>query len=129
WNGRMSDILISVIAGIAVALYAVGLYAVTARAVTERRRELGVRLALGASREQLAWLTARRALWQVFLGLLLGVGLTVMWESVSFSEAGLNTLRGLGTATCLLLLVAAVASWAPLRRVARLDPVVTLRDE
>ncbi len=65
----------SLFAVLAVALASIGLFAVVGWSVTERTPEIGVRLALGASRTQILALVARRAVWWTALGLVIGLGL------------------------------------------------------
>src|SRR5687767_13410353 len=80
WNGRMASTLIRSIATIGLLLAIVGLYAVTSSAVEHRRREIGVRIAVGARSLNIGWLVVRRAMLHVGLGALVGVGCTLAWD-------------------------------------------------
>ena len=127
-----SSVLMAMDALIALLLAAIGIFAVMANLVGERTREIGVRLAMGASREKVLAMILRRASW------LTGIGLTV-GLALAFSLARLvaNLLRGVSSndpvvfsgVTLIIALVAMAASWLPARRAARLDPIVALRDE
>ncbi len=117
---------------IALLLSAIGIFAVMANLVGERTREIGVRLAMGASRENVLGMMLRRASWLTGIGL--GVGL-----AMAFTLAHLvaNLLRGVSSSdpvvfsgvTLAIAMVAMAASWLPARRAARLEPMVALRDE
>ncbi len=117
---------------IALLLAAIGIFAVMANLVGERTREIGVRLALGASREKVLSMILRRATWLTGVGL--GVGLVL-----AFSLAHLvsNLIIGVSSSdplvfsgvTVVIAAVAIAASWLPARRAARLDPMAALRDE
>jgi predicted permease len=117
---------------LALLLASLGLYGVMAYAVTRRTREIGVRLALGATPAQLARLIAgdglRLALTGVAVGAVLALPLASVLGALIFGVqiADLATFAG----TCgLLIAVAMVAAFLPARRAARLDPIVALRTE
>jgi len=129
WNSRMSQILIAFITAVTLGLCAAGLFAVTARSVAERMKEMGIRSALGARRGQLSWLIARRALRQVAIGLLLGVGVTTVWEMSNGAAAGLNQPLSLGLAAAVMLAVCCVSCGIPILRLRRLNPLAVIRDE
>jgi predicted permease len=124
--------MIGLFALAAMSLAMVGVYGVTAYAVTKRTRELGVRLALGASAWQVWWVVTRRAALQLLAGLGLGLGgalsvgtlLQGLTSGVSSRDpATLIAVTGLMTVvTCLACLV-------PAARAIRLDPVAALRVE
>jgi putative ABC transport system permease protein len=117
---------------IALLLAAIGIFAVMANLVGERTREIGVRLAMGARREDVLRMILRRASWLtgagLFSGLLLAFGLVRLIASL---------LRGVrpddplvfGGITFLIAAVALVASWLPAHRASRIDPMVALREE
>jgi putative ABC transport system permease protein len=117
---------------VAFALAAVGLYALLAYAVSQRRREIGVRRALGARDAALAKLVLRQGLGQALAGVGVGVPLALAFgrllsgELVGISPHDPATLLAVVVA---LVAVAALASWVPTRRALRLDPVVALRQE
>ena len=129
---RYSAALVTVLGGIAVLLAAVGIYGLAAFAAIQRTREIGIRLALGATQQLVLRHALRRALAPVAAGLTAGTVLAV---------ATMSLLRGLlygvdahnpvafVAALGLLLLVAAGAAYVPARRAARTDPLVALRSE
>ena len=73
WPYRVFGSLFAIFAVIALVMSAVGLYAVMAYSVTQRTTEIGVRMALGAAGRQVSWLILKRGLWQMGLGLTLGL--------------------------------------------------------
>jgi putative ABC transport system permease protein len=133
WNYRISNGMVMVIAGIALALSMVGLYALTAYAVAQRLHEIGVRLALGAPRRAIHWLVLRRVLWQLGVGLTAGFLCTLGWTRLFDGppqpgvDVGVTDPLTLLPVAVLLTLVALVASLQPMRRAARVDPVAALR--
>jgi putative ABC transport system permease protein len=124
--------LLSGFALTATALAAVGLFGVLAAAVAERRRELAVRGALGATPRRLVGLVVHRAVTLVGLGLALGIvaGLPLrrVLESQLY-ELSAGDPRTLAGAALLLAAVALVSCWGPARRAGRVDPMTVLRDE
>ena len=123
---------LSIDAFIALLLAAIGIFAVMANLVGERTREIGVRLALGASRENVLSMILRRASWLTGIGIAVGL---VMAFTLAHLVA--NLLIGVSSSdpvvfsgvTLTIALVALAASWLPARRAARLEPMVALRDE
>jgi len=119
--------------GFAALLIAVaGIYGLLAYSVSQRTRELGVRLALGAQRENILWLVLRHAL--VLLALGVAVGLTLAWAASSVLRSFLYGAIGYDAATILLVvltlsLCGLLASYLPARRAAAVDPVEALRTE
>ena len=130
WPFQVFGSMFATFALIALALSAVGLYAVTAYSVTQRTREIGLRVALGARPGQVQWLILRLALWQLAIGLLIGVagalGVGQLLQSllVQTSPTDPTTLVSI---VALLMSVAVLACLWPARRAARLDPMVALR--
>ncbi len=115
---------------IALALAAVGLFAVASLNVAERRYEMGVRLALGASPGRLHWRVVAESIAPVATGV--AVGLVGAWWSSSFLEAFLVDVRAhnpilLAGAGATLVLTGMAAAWLPARRAAQTDPAVVLR--
>jgi len=117
-------------------LAAVGLAGVTAYAVAQRRKELGIRIALGARRGQVLALVLREGLVLVGVGTLLGLVAalalakllaTLTSVFVSSLEIGASNLELLIGAPVLLALVALVACYVPARRAASIDPLTSLR--
>jgi putative ABC transport system permease protein len=125
----------AVIAGFAssaLALAAVGVFGVLAYQVTNRRREIGIRQALGADARNIALLVLQRGLGCAAVGVALGSVLaafvTESLESLLF-EVGRGDPRTWAAACFVLLLVATLACWLPAQRAARVDPVSALRHE
>jgi ABC-type antimicrobial peptide transport system permease subunit len=116
----------------AAGLAMVGVYGVTAYSVRKRSRELGVRLALGASAWQIGWVVVRRAGLQLIVGLslglggALGVGMLLQGLTSGVSSRDPATLIAV---TALMAVVACLACLAPAVRAIRLEPVVALRVE
>ena len=132
WPYRVFGSLFAIFATIALIMSAVGLYAVMAYSVTKRRTEIGVRMALGASGSDVRWLILRRGLWQMGLGLLLGLagafGLSRVLRTLLVQITPTDPLT-FGVITVLLTAVAIAACLIPARRASRVDPLVALRAE
>ena len=127
---RLQAWLFGSFALIALALAGVGLFAVASLDVTERRYEMGVRLALGASPGRLHWRVVAGAIAPVTAGV--GIGLLAAWWASSFLQAFLVDVHAhnpvlLALAAATLVLTAMGAAWLPARRAARTDPAVVLR--
>jgi len=123
--------LIGVFALVALLLAAIGVYGVMAYGVNERTREIGVRVALGADTGDIVRLVISGALGMTLLGVVLGLAGGFMTSrllgSLLFGVAATDLPTFLGAAV-VILVVAALASWLPARRAARVDPAVALRD-
>lgn len=124
--------LLLVAASIAVFLGMVGVYAVLAHAARRRTAEIGIRMALGASRERIRREMVRRGLRLAITGTVVGVGLSVLAgravESILFGVAPFDPLTYV-TVTVLILGIAVVASLLPAVRAGRTSPAVTIRAE
>jgi predicted permease len=129
---QMMAELVSALGFIGLALTVVGLYGFLAFRVTQRRREIGIRMALGASREATVWLilsdTARMAAIGLGLGLLLALAVGRLEATVLFGVHPLDVLS-LAGALCILLAAMAAAAWLPARRAASIEPMQALRTE
>ena len=127
---RFFTTLVSVFGALALMLAAVGLYGVVAYGVRQREREIGVRVALGATSAQVVGLMLRRGMAPVLVGLAVGIPLalltTRLLRSLLYEVSASDPLTFVGVAA-LLAAVALVASWVPSRRAASVDPTVTLR--
>jgi putative ABC transport system permease protein len=112
-------------------LTAVGLYGVLSYFVSQRRRELGIRAALGASRRDLIWLVGRQTLLVAGAGIAIGtlaaLGATRVLQSLLFDLRATDPISFNATAG-FLLVVSALASWVPAYRAASTDPAVSLRE-
>jgi len=117
---------------LALLLACIGLYGVMSYDVARRTREIGIRMALGASARQVVRLVLRQTLAWVAIGVALGLGTalaTTRWaESLLFGLKPNEPLT-IGLAALALLAVAAVAGYLPARRAARVDPLVALRHD
>jgi hypothetical protein len=129
---RLNALLLVVFAGAAVTLAAVGLFGVMATMVRQRTRELGVRMALGASAADVGRLVLRRGMVLATAGTSLGLlGALVanrLLSSMLF-EVSPTDAPTLGLVALILLSVATLASLIPTRSSTRIDPVVALRAE
>jgi hypothetical protein len=128
WNGRIARNIIGTIGFIAVALATVGLYAVTAYGVARRRREIGIRVTLGARPGSLIWLVARGVVVHVGVGFAAGFGLNVFMKVVGGPSGRLDPANLLSIVV-VFALVALVATVAPTLRALRVDPISELRAE
>jgi predicted permease len=127
---RMARLLLTASAALALLLCAVGLYGVLAFAVTERTREIGLRVAVGASTRDIVFLVARDAVSVMALGITAGLiatwNLTYLVESLLFGISS-RDLATFAMAPLTILAVAALASYLPARRATRLSPLTALR--
>jgi putative ABC transport system permease protein len=125
-------ILFEVFALAALVLAAAGIYGVLSGSVAERTREIGVRAALGASRESIFALILRQGMTLTGLGVAIGIaGAIAASEAIAsmlFGVSRLDPFTYLGVLV-LLLGVSAVACWVPARRAMRVDPMEALRHE
>jgi ABC-type antimicrobial peptide transport system permease subunit len=113
-------------------LVAIGVYGVLAYYVSQRKREFGVRLALGASKRRLVALVLRQSALPVLVGVVVGVGgslLSGRWLTSLLYEVQPHDPLVLLSIAGLLTLVAVASSWIPARRAAMVDPLVALREE
>jgi ABC-type antimicrobial peptide transport system permease subunit len=109
-------------------LSATGLYALMAFTVTQRRREIGLRVALGANPLRILRSIMSRALWQLAIGTAIGTAVAaLMWAEGEVT--GENGLAMLPAVALFVLLVGLLAAGVPARRGFRLQPTEALRDE
>jgi putative ABC transport system permease protein len=117
---------------LALILAATGIYGVMAYAISSRTREIGIRMAIGASQGQVLGIVARRALLLTGSGTAIGLGAALAAGRVLGQALyGVEPADPWTFATVLLLMlaIAALACWIPARRAIRIDPVSTLRQE
>ncbi len=129
---RLNALLLGVFAGAAAILAAVGLFGIMATMVRQRTRELGLRMALGATSENLRWMVLRRGLGIAAAGLGVGVAVGVMANrllSAMLYRVSPTDGATLLVVSGLMLGVAAVAILVPARASTRIDPIVALRSD
>ena len=129
---RFSSELIGAFAGLALLLAAVGLYGVMAYSVTQRRTEIGIRMALGATREDVLLLVLRRGSALALVGLAIGLVASLaaghLLSSLLFAVTPKDPETLVGVSV-LLIAVGLLACYIPARRAAKVDPMVALRYE
>jgi len=135
-EGLIRERLMAALSGffgaLAALLATIGLYGVMAYVMVRRRNEIGIRMALGASRPQIVGLVMKQAAFLLLIGVAIGVA-----GSLLFASAAGKLLFGLKprdpltflAATALLAAVGALGSYLPAQRASRLDPMIALRDE
>jgi putative ABC transport system permease protein len=125
-------ILLGTFAGLALLLASIGLYGVLSYAVAQRSREIGLRIALGATTGSVMRVVVARGLWLTLIGL--SIGLALAWAA---TRAMQNVLYGVtagdpstyAAVVGLLGAIALFASYVPARRASRMDPIAVLRAE
>jgi len=129
---RFRTVLLGLFATAATLIATCGLYGLMAYSVTQRRREIGVRMALGATRRDVLNLVLMRALRIVVAGLIVGLagaaGVTRVLQTFLFGVTPTDPLV-FTIVTLLLLTVGLMAAWLPARRATRIDPWLALRAE
>jgi predicted permease len=129
---RLSMLLLSVFAALALVLACVGIYGVISYLVSQRTHEIGVRMALGAERSDVLRLVighgAKMALVGVAIGIGASLGLTRLMASQLFGVSAYDPLTFAAVAI-LLIVVAVAACYIPARRAIRVDPMIALRHE
>ncbi|HEX3818629.1 MAG TPA: ADOP family duplicated permease, partial [Chthoniobacterales bacterium] len=132
WLVRAGATLFSIFGGLALTLAVIGIYGVKAYAVARRRREIGIRMALGARSSEVQWMFIRETALMLASGLALGLVFAVltgkMLSSLLYEVGALDPIS-FTVAPVLLAAAAFLATWLPARRAARVDPMIALRDE
>jgi putative ABC transport system permease protein len=129
---RFNMVLAGTFAGLAMLLAAIGLYGVLSFSVARRTREMGVRMALGATRREILWLVIKQGMFLALTGLAAGIvatfGLIHLLRSMLFGITPNDPATFL-VVSVLLTFVAALACVIPARRAAKTDPMEALRYE
>jgi putative ABC transport system permease protein len=129
---RFRTFLLGGFAGIALLLCMIGIYGVVAYAVSRRTREIGVRMAVGASPGRILKLVLRQSMTMILPGVLFGLlgalAVTRLMKSLLFGVTG-NDPGIFAGVTLLLCSVALLATYVPARRAAQIDPMVALHHE
>ena len=131
-SGRFASTALGVFALVAVLLTGIGLYGVLAFLVAMRRREIGIRLALGATRERVSGIIIGQGMKLVGIGIAVGAVIAFIltrWIESQLFGVSSHDPAVFGSVMLLLLAVAAIASWLPSRRASRVDPQIALRAE
>jgi putative ABC transport system permease protein len=129
---RLSMLLLSGFAALALLLAAVGIYGVIAYSVTQRTREIGVRMAVGADRRRVMTMVVREGLVMALLGVALGTAAAIVAArrmTDLLVDVSAHDPIAFGAAAAMLVAVAAAACYLPARRATRVDPLVALRAE
>jgi putative ABC transport system permease protein len=129
---RFLLLLVGLFAAAALSLAVVGIYGVVAFSVTRRTQEIGIRMALGAKRNNILRLVlgegARMAAFGVLIGIGASLAITRLMSSLLFGVSAADPLTFV-TLAVLLSVAALLASYIPARRAMRVDPMVALRYE
>jgi ABC-type antimicrobial peptide transport system permease subunit len=128
---RFATVLTGAFASAALLLGLVGMYGVLSYGVAQRRREFGIRLALGARPSQVTGVVVREALVLAGMAVVIGTcGALVVTRSLGglLYETSPTDPLTFGVVTTLVTLLAVVAAWVPARRATRIDPAAAVRE-
>jgi putative ABC transport system permease protein len=129
---RFNTMLLSIFAGVALILASVGLYGVMNYSATQRTHEVGIRMALGATRADIMRLVVGNGMMLTVTGIVIGVlaswGLTRVMANLLFGVTATDLPTYVGV-SAVLATVALIANYIPARRATRVDPVIALRYE
>ena len=124
--------LLGIFAGLALLISASGIAAVMVLSVTQRTHELGIRLALGASRQSIVQMVVRHGLKLAFIGTAIGIagsiGVTRLLSTLLYATSPTDVLT-FAAVSAFFLAVAAIACFLPTRQVTAIDPLIALRQE
>jgi predicted permease len=130
WAPQMGALLLVVFGGLALLLASIGVYGVMAYAVSQRTRELGIRLALGASGSEVRGMVLRQGLTLAALGIAVGLAvallLTNLVSTLLYDVSATDPVT-FTVIPVVLVAVATLAIFIPARRASRVDPVIALR--
>jgi putative ABC transport system permease protein len=129
---RVTAILLGLFAALALVISASGVAAVMALAVSQRTSELGIRMALGASRESIVFMVLRQGLYLAVGGTALGIaGALALTRLVStlLYDTSPTDLFTFAATSLLFLAVAGTACFVPARQITAIDPLLALRQE
>jgi putative ABC transport system permease protein len=129
---RFNTLLLAIFAGVALVLASVGLYGVMNYSATQRTHEVGIRMALGATRADIMRLVVGNGMLLTLIGIGIGVvasiGLTRVMQSFLFGVGATDAITFISV-SLLLIAVALVANYIPARKATRVNPVIALRYE
>ena len=129
---RVTAMLSGFFAALALLLASIGLYGLMSYTVTRRTREIGIRVAVGAHRQNVLWLVLRETLALALFGIAIGIPAAIAATHLiakmlfGLSPSDLPTIT---VVSLLLLLVALFAGYLPAHRASAIDPIVALRTE
>jgi len=132
WRQRLTSILLGSFAALAVLLAGMGTYSVFLCLLNQRTKELGVRVALGATRAQIFLLVLGSSLKLAVIGIAIGIAAALAGGRFVASwlyGVKSNDVVTIGAVSCMLLLVALLACYVPAARAARVDPLIALREQ
>jgi ABC-type antimicrobial peptide transport system permease subunit len=129
---RAAAVMLTFFSLLALALATVGLYGMIAHSVNQRKREIGIRMALGAQRSDILKLVLKEGMFLTLTGLVIGVGLAIglsqLVSSLLYNVSTLD-LTTYGVVALVLALVAFLASFLPAREAIKVEPIKALRYE
>lgn len=132
WERRLWGVLFLIFAILALTLASIGLFGVMSYLVSQRTREIGIRMALGSSQSSVLGLVAKHGLALAAIGIVIGIAgafaLTRSIQTLIYGTAP-NDPSTFALVALVLGMVALVACGVPAWRAARIDPIITLRQE
>jgi predicted permease len=132
WAQRLSAVLLAIFGGLALLLATVGIYGVLSYSVSRRAREIGVRMAMGATAADVRLMILREGVGLALAGVAAGVAIALVasrWVTGLLFGTDPRDLLTFASVAAILTTVAVLACWVPARRATRIDPASALRDE